>query len=321
MTAASEQLREPWADIARQRSAAKAGMWVFLASEVLFFGALILAYAVNRIENPAAFIEAGRETKFWFGTVNTAVLLASSMTMAVASQAASERTGLRGLIVSCLAATAALGITFVIIKGFEYRADIDERLVPGPHFRLQDPAAQIFFALYWVMTGVHAIHLSIGIALTSRLAFLGASRRSKLDGNPQIEATALYWHLVDVIWVFFVSIVLPCRARNVNTGGERGRSGALWRRNGLICAALMGLLALTAILAYAPLGAFNLPISLAIGFAKAALVVYLFMEIDRSSALLRLAGAAGLVWLCILFALTLADVLARVSALQTSLAG
>ncbi len=205
-------LRKPWDALARQREGATFGIWAFLASEVLFFGALFLAYTMTRIENPDAFAMAARETNVFYGTLNTAILLTSSLTMAVASQAASGTDASRRLILWCLAATAALGLAFLVVKGFEYAEDIEKHLVPGPAFALPAPAAQIFFGLYWTITGVHAIHLAIGIALVSRLALLSALRRLPLRCNPQAEVTALYWHLVDIIWVFaYPLIYLPGR--------------------------------------------------------------------------------------------------------------
>ena len=206
-------LKEPWRDLAQQREGATFGIWIFLASELLFFGSLLLLYTVYRIENPQAFAAAARETDIFYGTVNTAVLLTSSLTMAVAAQGAEAKADFHRLIVWCLAATAALGLTFAVLKGFEYAEDIEKGLVPGPDFALKEPAAQIFFALYWIFTGIHAIHLSIGIVLVGRLCLLGARRRMELRDNPEVEVTALYWHLVDVIWiVLYPLIYLPGRA-------------------------------------------------------------------------------------------------------------
>src|SRR4051812_12966497 len=146
-------LREPWRSLPRQREAATLGIWAFLASELLFFGALILAYAICRIEHPVAFMAAARETDVVYGTVNTALLLTSSLTMAMAAQAADDR-GNQRAIAALLGVTAALGGAFLVIKGLEYAEDIDKGLVPGPGFALSQPGAQLFFALYWVMTAV-----------------------------------------------------------------------------------------------------------------------------------------------------------------------
>ncbi|MDA9408115.1 cytochrome c oxidase subunit 3 [Bradyrhizobium sp. CCBAU 45384] len=213
MTDATAQLREPWEGLERQRQAGKFGIWIFLASETLFFGALLLTYAVCRIEHPDAFAAAGGETNIWFGTINTAILLTSSLTMAVASQAAAQNGRATQLILACLGATAALGAAFMIVKGFEYKEDIEKHLVPGAAFALPQPAAQLFYGLYWLVTGVHAIHLTIGIVLVVRLILLGALRRIRLRGSPELEVTALYWHLVDVVWIFLYPLIyLPGRA-------------------------------------------------------------------------------------------------------------
>ncbi|ACA20102.1 cytochrome c oxidase subunit III [Methylobacterium sp. 4-46] len=210
---AARLIREPWSDLGRQRRGATFGIWLFLASETLFFGALLLTYAVMRIAHPEAFAAAGRETNLALGTANTAILLTSSLTMAVASQAAKAEEDLRRLVVACLAVTAALGLAFVAVKGVEYREDIEKSLVPGPHFPLAAAPAQIFFALYWLMTGVHALHLSVGIALVGRLALLGWRGRLELRGSPEVEVTALYWHLVDVVWIVLYPVFyLPGRS-------------------------------------------------------------------------------------------------------------
>ena len=119
----------------------------------------------------------------------------------------------RRLILGCLAATATLGFAFLIVKGFEYKEDIDKHLVPGAQFALKQSAAQLFFALYWIVTAVHGIHLTIGIVMVSRLALLGYLERQPLDANPEIEVTALYWHLVDIVWIFLYPLIyLPGRA-------------------------------------------------------------------------------------------------------------
>jgi len=198
-------LKPPWKELSRQREGATFGVWVFLASELLFFGALLLLYTVYRTLHPEAFITAGRETDIWYGTVNTAVLMTSSLTMAVAAQAAEG--DLRRLALWCLGATMALGLLFLSLKGFEYAEDIEKNLVPGNHFALKEPAAQIFFALYWIMTAIHAIHLTIGLGLVGRLLIAGALRRVQLRENPQVEVTALYWHLVDIIWIILYPLI------------------------------------------------------------------------------------------------------------------
>jgi cytochrome c oxidase subunit 3 len=205
VTAPTNILRPPWKELTRQREGATFGIWVFLASELLFFGSLLLLYTAYRVANSDVFIIAGRETDLWYGTVNTAVLMTSSLTMAVAAQAAEA--DMRRLAIWGLGATVVLGLMFLVFKGFEYAEDVEKHLVPGAYFALKEPAAQIFFALYWIMTAVHAIHLSIGLGLVGRLAIFGALRRVELRENPQVEVTALYWHLVDVIWIILYHLI------------------------------------------------------------------------------------------------------------------
>lgn len=213
MSEAMGLLREPWETFERQRGASKFGIWVFLASEVLFFGALVLAYTVGRIDHQDAFAAAGRDTNIWYGTINTAILLTSSLTMAIASQAAAATGHFRRLVIVCLALTAALGLAFLVVKGFEYKEDIDKHLLPGAQFALKETGAQLFYGLYWLVTGVHAIHLTIGVVLVVRLALLGHLNILRIHENPETEVTALYWHLVDIVWIFLYPLIyLPGRA-------------------------------------------------------------------------------------------------------------
>ena len=125
--------------------------------------------------------------------------------MAVAAQAAEA--DMRRLAMWCLSATVAFGLLFLVLKGFEYAEDLEKNLWPGVNFALKDPAAQLFFALYWTLTGVHAIHLTIGLGLIGRLIVMGGLRRIQLRENPQVEVTALYWHLVDVIWIILYPLI------------------------------------------------------------------------------------------------------------------
>jgi cytochrome c oxidase subunit 3 len=197
-------LRQPWDSLRRQREAASFGMWIFLGSEVMLFGGLMLALAVNRTLHPEAFAAAGRETNIVFGTANTAVLLTSSMAMAVGAEAARAR--LRRLAFAGMAVTVLLGLAFLVIKGVEWHEDISEHLVPGAGFKLHDPAAQLFFALYWIMTGLHGLHVSGGICVIVWLAGQ-AWRGARPIDSPVFEGAALYWHLVDIVWVFLYPLL------------------------------------------------------------------------------------------------------------------
>ncbi|MGH1573551.1 cytochrome c oxidase subunit 3 [Methylobacterium sp. P31] len=213
-------LREPWdglglpedAALSGQRFGATFGIWIFIASEVLFFGALFLFYAAVRAEHAEAFAAAGRETNIVYGTLNTAILLTSGLTAAAASRA-SEHAALRRMTLWCLVATAVLGLAFLVTKGLEYHEDITEHLVPGAGFKLPEAPAQLFFGFYWLSTGVHGIHLAIGIGLVARLIWIGWREPERLPGNPQVEVTMLYWGFVDMVWLFlYPALYLPGRA-------------------------------------------------------------------------------------------------------------
>lgn len=202
---AGSGLNEPFADLERQRLSAAFGMWIFLASEILFFGALFLSFTIYRQLHPQAMLEAARETNVVLGTVNTAILLASSVTMAVADKAA-ER-GLKRHTLVCLAVTMALGISFLVVKGFEYREDLEKHLLPGPSFALSDAASQIFYGFYWAMTAIHAIHLTIGIAAVA-LVFVRIQRNHlAFRQSATLPVLGLYWHLVDIVWIFIYPLL------------------------------------------------------------------------------------------------------------------
>jgi cytochrome c oxidase subunit III len=192
----------------QQRHAATLGMWLFLATEVLFFGGMFLGYTVYRIYYPHAFAEASRHTLIAFGGTNTAVLLISSTVMAFAVGAAGKNQ--RGLLGLLLFATASLGALFLVIKGFEYAREIHEGLLPGRNFHLDvsDPAhAQMFFYIYWLTTGVHALHVTIGVLLitffASRAWFTDAFR----NHDTPVELLGLYWHFVDIVWIFLFPLL------------------------------------------------------------------------------------------------------------------
>ena len=209
MSAPAESLlREPWPDLERQRRAAAFGIWIFLASELLFFGGLLLVYTVARILHPAAFMEAARETDILYGTANTAVLLTSSLTMALAVRAA--QTGDRRSLVWLLMITMALGVVFLGVKAFEYRTEFVEHHVPGAGFEFEGPygrQAQIFFSLYFLMTGLHALHMIIGLGLMAVMVWLSMRRPMTRVHAIRIEVSGLYWHFVDIVWIFLFPLL------------------------------------------------------------------------------------------------------------------
>lgn len=188
---------------AREREAQSLGMWVFLVSETLIFGAFILVYLVCRWSYPEGFAHAAAETSIRLGTANTVILLTSSLTMALADIRAEQ--GMPGAR-RWLALTALLGVVFLCVKFYEWHDEYRHGLVPflGLDFQYDGPepqAAALFYRLYFALTGLHAIHLGIGVSLlVAAAAFwprIAAARRGQ-----RASALALYWHFVDVVWVF-----------------------------------------------------------------------------------------------------------------------
>jgi cytochrome c oxidase subunit 3 len=190
----------------QQREAATLGMWIFLATEVMFFGALFFAYAIARAVFPAAFAAASRHTNIVLGTTNTAILLTSSLFMALAVHGAGRDA--RKATAALLAITGLLGLAFAGIKLTEYALDYRDHLVPTLDFAF-DPrharGALIFFGLYFATTGLHLVHLSVGVALVFAFAWRVWRRRPNA-GADQVEIVGLYWHFVDIVWIF----LYPC---------------------------------------------------------------------------------------------------------------
>lgn len=193
----------------QQQEAAGLGMWTFLATELLFFGGLFVGYTIYRIAYPQAFNEAGAHLFMWIGAVNTGILLVSSLFMALAVRAsgANEPRSLR----RCLTLTASLGVVFLALKGVEYALDYHEQLVPAVHFAWEGKAdaahAQLLFVFYFIMTGIHALHVLIGVGLVGTLAVLGWRRDDVRPMYNTVENVGLYWHFVDIIWIFLFPIL------------------------------------------------------------------------------------------------------------------
>ncbi|HEV7404217.1 MAG TPA: cytochrome c oxidase subunit 3, partial [Chthoniobacteraceae bacterium] len=180
--------------------------------EVLFFGGLFLGYAAYRFAYPADFRAAGEHTLLLAGAVNTAVLLVSSFTMALAVRAAElhRRKALTGL----LCATALLGLLFLGIKAVEYATEIREGLLPGASFHPPGPVAgpaldhqRIFFSFYFTMTGLHAVHVTIGIALLLGYAWRAWRSKAPARLTTGVDLLGLYWHFVDIVWVFLFPLI------------------------------------------------------------------------------------------------------------------
>lgn len=192
-----------YATLAQQGETAQLGMWVFIATETLFFGALIFGYFVYRNAYPKEFAQAAKETVLWCGSVNIGLLLTSSLTMVLAIEAAAA--GRRKALANWLLATASLGIVFVCIKGYEWYLDYQDQVVPAVNFIVKPggaPASELFWVFYFVATPLHALHLMIGIGLLFYM--LGRVRRGDLTPAyfAPLEVVGLYWSFVDTVWIF-----------------------------------------------------------------------------------------------------------------------
>lgn len=208
-TVPNEQfVAEQFDDIEQQHDAAKLGMWIFLATEVLFFGGLFLTYTVYRFSYSETFAAASRHTEVILGGANTAILLFSSTLMALAVRAA--ELGRRRPLIWLLLATAFFGVVFMVIKGFEYHKDFIDQLVPGANFQWHEKnpgGAEIFFWLYFAMTGLHAIHVTVGICLMLILALLAWRGKFVRGDYMPVEIAGLYWHFVDIVWIFLFPLL------------------------------------------------------------------------------------------------------------------
>jgi len=206
-------LQAHFAHLEQQADAAKLGMWTFVAQEILFFFGLFLTYAVMRSTYPQSFVAAHEKLSVVLGTLNTCVLLISSFCMALAVRAA--RLGALKHTAAFLVLTAALGWGFLVIKGFEYADHIAHGLLPGALYtgRGLSGRPDIFFAFYFGMTGLHGLHVLIGIALLTWL-IIGALR-GKLtphgDLPDTVEGVGLYWHFVDIVWIFLYPLLYLIR--------------------------------------------------------------------------------------------------------------
>lgn len=206
---------------ARETRPGELGMWVFIGSEMLFFGGLLLSYAWGRANDAQGFAAASRQTHVVLGTLNTAILLGSSLLVALAALAmqaakdptpgaAAARAQMRKLAARLLLGAASAGVVFLAIKGVEYRAEWREHLVPGPAFSLAGEAgpagAQLFFVFYWLATALHALHVLAGagwLALLSR----ALARERPWATAEATHAAGLYWHFVDAVWVLLYPLI------------------------------------------------------------------------------------------------------------------
>ena len=205
------QVAEQFVELDQQHGADRLGMWIFLSTEVMFFGGILLAYTVYRCINPGLFEQASHHLDVLFGAIDTAVLLSSSLTMALSVRAL--QLGQKWVSCGLLCATACFGMIFLILHGCEYYHEWHEHLFPGRSFHYEGPnpdRAQMFFVIYFCLTGLHSLHVLIGVILLLFLAVLVATGRLDRPRIMALEITGLYWHFVDIVWVFlFPLLYLP----------------------------------------------------------------------------------------------------------------
>ena len=201
----------------QQRNSASLGMWIFLATEVMFFGGLFCAYLIYRRWYFEDFAAASTSINAALGGANTAVLICSSLTVVLAIWAA--QTSRRGLLLAMLALTMLFGCVFLGIKGIEYKHKFDEHHVPGASFIFHEEIpghpgqyanprhAEIFFALYFIMTGLHALHMIIGLGIFTWLLWMAWKGRFTPEYHTPLEIGGLYWHFVDIVWIYLFPLL------------------------------------------------------------------------------------------------------------------
>jgi cytochrome c oxidase subunit 3 len=202
-------------DMDQQLEASTLGMWVFLVTEIMFFGGLFMAYILYRYWYPDAWAAASNHLNVVMGAANTVVLIVSSLTMAMAVRSA-QVGSFRGQI-GFLLGTIAFGATFLVVKYFEYKEKFEHHLVPGFNFNPLDHVhethkavgqpEQLFFSLYFIMTGIHAAHMVVGIALMLVILSLALRRRFSPQYYGPVEVSGLYWHFVDIVWIFLFPLL------------------------------------------------------------------------------------------------------------------
>ncbi len=209
-------LAHQFESVEQQREAATLGIWAFLATEVLFFGGALAAYAVYRYHYHTAFAAGSGELKEVLGGINTAVLLTSSFTVALAVHF--TRAGRRGAVLAAIVCTLVLGLAFLGIKGTEYAIEYHDHLVPAVNFvaegRFQDVDprhVQLFMVFYFITTLIHATHMIVGIGLLTYLALRVPRGGFVTRRRMTIEVIGLYWHFVDLVWIFLFPLLYLVR--------------------------------------------------------------------------------------------------------------
>ena len=200
------KLQHHFYNMEQQLEASILGMWIFLVTEVMFFGGLFMAYIVYRTAYPLAWETSSQQLNVYMGAANTAVLICSSLTMVLAVRAA--QVGSRAGQIVNLILTIIFGSTFLVVKYFEYAEKFEHHLVPGPHFTGTLPfGSEIFFSLYFIMTGIHALHMVVGIVLMLVILWMAWRGTFTPEYYGPMEVAGLYWHFVDIVWIFLFPLL------------------------------------------------------------------------------------------------------------------
>jgi cytochrome c oxidase subunit 3 len=209
IAAENPELRHHFDDIEQQKESSTLGMWVFLLTEIMFFGGMFGGYTVYRNLYPDAFASTSRFMNLAIGAFNTIVLISSSLTMALAVRAA--QLGQKKALIIFLVLTLAFGLVFLGLKVVEYHEKWADHHIPGPGFRYDEPQfahqAQILFFLYFAMTGMHALHMIVGAGLLTTLLIMAARNRFSAAYYTPVDMIGLYWHFVDIVWIFLFPLL------------------------------------------------------------------------------------------------------------------
>jgi cytochrome c oxidase subunit III len=217
------ELQHHFDTLEQQKEASTFGMWVFIAQEIMFFGGMFAAYMIYRVWYHDGFVAASHELNMVLGGINTVVLIASSLTVALAVHAAQE--GKQNQIVTFLSLTGILGLVFLVIKYFEYSEKIVGHHLPGggsivlfpaagffdvsadPHLASLAPQVRMFMILYFALTGMHALHMIIGAGILAVILWMAMKGRFSPRWYTPVEIFGLYWHFVDIVWIFLFPLL------------------------------------------------------------------------------------------------------------------
>jgi cytochrome c oxidase subunit III len=201
-------LQHHFATAEQQQDSSVMGMWVFLITEIMFFGGMFYGYMIYRYMHYRGWSEGSQHMEFWWGTINTVILLCSSLTMAMGVRAA--QLGRRRAIVLFLIVTILFGLAFLGVKAIEYHHHWEAQEFPGLHWHWEGPYSQevaLFFSFYWAMTGFHALHMVIGVGLVTYIILQAQKGRYNETYFTPVENVGLYWHFVDIVWIFLYPLL------------------------------------------------------------------------------------------------------------------